>query len=70
MFRPLRKLRLLSRGDSLHKIKRHKRIGRKIENKIALFYNLYAKGTIEETWVRNRTKTLNPIWTDKIVAYE
>lgn len=42
------------------------RIGRKIEDKIALYFNLYCADTIEESWVKERTKSLNPIWISKI----
>lgn len=48
------------------------RIVRAKEGKQAVFVNLYCKDTIEETWVRNKTKTLkNCLWiTSESQIYE
>lgn len=43
------------------------RIIRKRPDKVAMFINLYSKGTVEENWVKSKTKTFpNLIWTNNI----
>ena len=43
------------------------RVGRFAKNKKALFINLFSKDTIEETWVRKKTKSLKNVrWIQNI----
>lgn len=43
------------------------RIIRKVDDKVALFINLYARGTVEENWVKTKTKNFpNTFWVKTI----
>ena len=51
------------------KLDQIQQLGRTIrleEGKIALFVNLYIKGTQDQVWVENRTEGQSPIWIDHI----
>lgn len=66
---PELKCGIIASGTSVERqyVQRIGRVTRYVPNEIAIIINLYAKGTIEETWVKKRQKNSNNIrWIEKV----
>lgn len=66
---PELKCGIIASGTSVERqyVQRMGRVTRYVPNEIAIIVNLYAKGTIEETWVKKRQKNSNNIrWIEKV----